>query len=844
MSTIVPRQKIPSKILPAVIVLLALISQACSSTQPPLLSFEPTPPPPTSEPFKIDPLATVTFRVEIPVNTPAGQPILLSILDEVTGLGLNISRKEMQKIDESTYSITLPFPVGANIKYRYARQDTFIAEEHTTHQQPVRYRIYRVDGPGVVQDIVATWSDSNYAGSTGRIMGRVTNAEDSSPIPNLLVAAGGAQAVTSSTGEYLIEGMPPGLHNLVLYAFDGGFRTYQQGALVAAQSTTPADVQLTPAPLVKLIFSTSVPEGTLPAVPIRLAGSLDQLGNTFADLSGGMNTIASRMPSLSPLPDGHYALEIELPSGAYIEYKYTLGDGFWNSEYTPQGDFRLRTMTVPEEDTVIQDAIDNWGGAYNAGPLLFDLVVPPSTPDYDFVSIQFSPFGWTEPIPMWKLGEDHWVYMLYSPIAEQEQFNYRYCRNDQCGRADDQQTPGNSSPGRSITISDDLQTINITDSVEAWQWLDPGDATANSVDIEANPRAEDFIAGVELQTYYHPSLTPRLPVTFQEIESMQANWIYLSPTWTYTRQNPPVLESVSGKDQSWTDLSRASDIAKSYGLRIAYHPNPNFLTDKDEWWMSSTLDFAWWQVWFERYSNFILSFADKAQMDGASGLVLGGEWVSPALPGGLLPDGSPSGVPADAEQRWREIVAEVRNRFDGTLFWALPATNDRINAPPFIEDLDHVYLLWSRPLSQDSEDTQAQLQTAAAEYLDQEVFLLDISLEMPITIAAAYPSAEGGLQGCLFTASGEDQTACTNPRLLEPPYPDNPSIQLDLDQQSAAYSALLQVINERDWIDGFVSRGFYPPAQLQDKSASIYGKPSQEILSSWYSRLFPSSSPE
>ncbi|MCJ7535421.1 MAG: hypothetical protein MUO57_07810, partial [Anaerolineales bacterium] len=161
MSTIVLRLKIPSKILPAVIVLLALISQACSSTQPPLLSFEPTPPPPTSEPFKIDPLATVTFRVEIPVNTPAGQPILLSILDEVTGLGLNISRKEMQKIDESTYSITLPFPVGANIKYRYARQDTFIAEEHTTHQQPVRYRIYRVDGPGVVQDIVATWSDSN-----------------------------------------------------------------------------------------------------------------------------------------------------------------------------------------------------------------------------------------------------------------------------------------------------------------------------------------------------------------------------------------------------------------------------------------------------------------------------------------------------------------------------------------------------------------------------------------------------------------------------------------------------------------------------------------------------------
>ena len=51
----------------------------------------------------------------------------------------------------------------------------------------------------------------------------------------------------------------------------------------------------------------------------------------------------------------------------------------------------------------------------------------------DKVSIQFNPFGWTEPIPMWKLGEDHWVYLLISPITNLENFVYRYCRNDQCG---------------------------------------------------------------------------------------------------------------------------------------------------------------------------------------------------------------------------------------------------------------------------------------------------------------------------------------------------------------------------------------------------------------------------
>jgi hypothetical protein len=264
----------------------------------------------------------------------------------------------------------------------------------------------------------------------------------------------------------------------------------------------------------------------------------------------------------------------------------------------------------------------------------------------------------------------------------------------------------------------------------------------------------------------------------------------------------------------------------------------------EQWWLSSTLDFAWWQVWFERYRNYIFSFADKAQLDGASGLVLGGEWLSPALPGGVLPDGSPSGVPADAEQRWHEIITEVRNRFDGTLFWALPADGGKINPPPFIEDLDHVYLLWAVPLSQDSEYTAAQLQSTAANYLDEEIFLLDISLEMPITIAAAYPSAEGSLQGCLQLPAVEDQTECLNPGLLEPPNPDIPSLQQDLHQQAAAYSAVLRAINARDWVDGFVTRGYYTPAQLQDKSNSINGKPTQLLLSSWYQLLVPGQSQE
>lgn len=813
-------------------VCFAIILTGCSQSLPPLISFGPEQSPNTPEPIEIDPLSTVTFLVDIPDNTPPGDTILLSLLDEVTGLALNISRREMQKTGDSTYSITLPFPVGANIKYRYARQGESIFEEHTTDQRPVRYRIYRVDGPGTVKDIVSSWSDSEYAGTTGRIMGKVTNQEDGTPIPDLLVTAGGSQSVTSSTGDYLLEGLPPGLHNLVLYAFDGGYQTYQQGAIVAENSTTPADIKLTPAPLVKLIFTATVPEGTLPAVPIRMAGNLDQLGNTFADLSGGVNTLAARMPTLVPLNDGRHALEIELPAGAFLEYKYTLGDGFWNSEYTPDGDFRVRTMTVPKVDTVIEDQIDNWGDDSSAGPIIFDLTVPPSTPEFDHVSIQFNPFGWTEPIPMWKLGEDHWVYMLFSPITQSENFVYRYCRNDQCGRADDSFTPGDNTPGRSIEITGGTQTIE--DTVESWLWMEPGEPLDQGEPIEIKPRAGGFINGIQYQQYHHPSITPQFPISFREIDTLGANWLVLTPTWTFTRQSPPILEAVPGKDISWSDLSSTAIKARTFDLSVAYSPTPNFPQSIDDWWSSSPRDFPWWQVWFERYRNFIFTFADKAQQDGVNGLVLGGDWVSPALPGGVLPDGTPSGVPADAEERWRKIVVEVRERYQGTLFWALPTTKSGINLPPFIEDLDQVYLLWSIPLSDQPDATLPQLSATAADYLDSEVFLLDVSLEMPIVIASGYPSATGSLQGCLKVADDSGADSCFDPDHLDPPYPDNPEVFVNLKEQLLAYQALLLAINERDWIDGFVSTGFYAPAELRDKSISIHGKPAQAELNTWF----------
>ena len=141
------------------------------------------------------PEALITFYVEIPADTQPDEPILLSVLDEVTGLALNAKRYPMEKIDETHYAVALPFKVGSTVKYRYSRQSDILAEEHVTDGRPVRYRLFQVTNPGEAHDVVSRWNDTLYNGPSGRITGHITD-ENGASTPGALVAAGGAQAIT------------------------------------------------------------------------------------------------------------------------------------------------------------------------------------------------------------------------------------------------------------------------------------------------------------------------------------------------------------------------------------------------------------------------------------------------------------------------------------------------------------------------------------------------------------------------------------------------------------------------------------------------------------------------
>ena len=826
-----------------VALILVLIGQACtlSLLENPFGGNSSTPQPPddtTTASATPYPVAQTTFVVTLPEPLQANESLVIAVLDEVTGLSINVTQYPMSPRDTLTYTATLPLLHNSVVKYRYIRRGAAQVIEDTVSGSAIRYRMHHVAGPSEVQDIIADWGDKAFNRPSGTILGQIFNADTGSPLPNILVTAGGVQHITDSLGRFELTGLGVGTQQLVAYSLDGMYQPFQQGAVVGNGSTTIVDLRIKPSRLVNVTFMVAIPQDTVPGVPVRLAGNILQLGNTFADLQGGVSTVADRMPILNLQPDGRYAVTLGLPVGAHIQYKYTLGDGFWNAEHKANGEWIVRDLIVPEQDVTLQDTVPSWLATKESGPILFEATIPSVTPPGDILYIQFNAFGWMEPIPMWPLGNNRWAYKLYGPLNFLGSFSYRYCRNGQCGSADDNQTVGAAPTGRQTATS--LLGQDIQDSVNSWKWFENPEPLS-LVGATITKRAAGFVAGVEYQSTYRPNFSYYAPQAFANTKALGSNLAILTPSWTYTSIAPLRLAPLPGQDPLWIDSAIMISQARALGLNVALFPTPHFPATTDptrtattHFWLSAPRDAQWWQEWFTRYRAFAVNYADLANQTGANILILGGDWVGPALPGGLLSDGTPSNVPADAEAQWKAIIQDVRSRFKGQIFWAMPYTKSNVETPVnFLLDVDGIYLLWSVPLTTNQSASKIDYANEAGRLLDNEVAPLASLLGKPVILAMSYPSAAGAASGCVPNGAG----GCLDFAELSRPNADNSSVSLSLQTQADIYEAMLTAINARSWISGFVSRGYFMPVALQDKSTSVHSKPAADILWYWYPRL-------
>jgi hypothetical protein len=782
------------------LVMLAALLSGCAVNQPasPVVSSLDTP------------QAAVLFMAEVPSSESGSGSVTLNILDEVTGLGLNPTAYKMDRRDDTHYSLELPVSLGTVLKYRYSRSETAPIMEVTADGGDIRYRLAVVDAPKTIYDSIAAWSDQPYGGGTGKISGSILNIMTNTPVPNILVSAGGQTGFSASDGSFLIDGLPDGTHNLVAYALDGSFLPFQQGALIKAGLTTPVNIQIIPGQPVNLTFLLQVP-AEYKDLPVRVGGSIHQLGNTFTDLSGGISVPAARMPIMAGLEDGRRYLTISVSAGTYIEYKYSLGDGFWNSELDEQGRFKLRGLVVPSVDTIVQDEVTTWL-AEGTEPIRFDVLAPEGTPAGERLSIQFNPYGWMEPIPMWQAADRHWLFTVYNPISLAGNFTYRYCRNEQCGRADDAATAGEDAAGRNLPV--DSKTIQ--DSIASWQFLDTADPP--ELMDAVIPYGPAYLTGIEFSPDYDPGWFNHHSDAIRDVQATGANTIVLTPAWTCTNHGDPYCDLALSRSPSWQETYEQIWQARQLGLNVLLYPQLELDGGAAQWWQAASHDADWWKRWYLGYERFIIHYADLAEQAGVTNLVIGGEWTLPSLPGGVFPDGSPSDAPGDSITYWMQILTTIRTHYSGKLIWVMNYPQSFNSTPVFLGSLDAFYTTFNGPIAANANPGLIELQDGFAGLIDATVYPLYEIYAKPIYIGIDYPSAQFSASGCQIST-------------------DIPCGENDPSLQTEIYRAALTVVNYRDWLSGFISQGYYPPTLLTDTSASIHGKPAQQLLGYWYAYM-------
>jgi len=407
---------------------------------------------------------------------------------------------------------------------------------------------------------------------------------------------------------------------------------------------------------------------------------------------------------------------------------------------------------------------------------------------------------------------------------------FRVCRNEQCNTAVDAAVIGKDAVVSSFTPSLIEQEIQIT--VEKWAFFDQPEEPTPVVTSAITRQKSGYVTGIELARFTHPSWYSTYTPAMKNIKNLSANLVIVTPTWSVTANTPPIISQTPGIDLMQTDTIAMIQDARAEGLQVAVYPRLNFPGDVAAWWAGGTRDQDWWQTWFDRYSTFILNQATIAEKAGASAFIIGGYDILPVLPLGKFYDGSDSGVPLEAELFWQTLISDIRSRFSGSIAWAVTYPYLFERTPAFVEQMDWLYVLWSAPVAATAEPDQAEMASEILRLLNDDIKVMKTDLNKPVVLAVQFASANGAASNCISANDG-----CLQVNWDAVSFYTDPVCQVDLPEQVAMYNALFVALNQVEWLDGIVSRGFYPPAIVQDCSPSIFGKPASDVVWYWYPRM-------
>ncbi len=761
------------------------------------------------------PFVKVQFTVSLPAPLSEGEAVTIVILDEVTGLPYNRQTYEMNEVNPLSYTAALSIPMQSVVKYRYEKIGTENMPEISPNGGHIRYRMFYVEGNTEHNDEIISWENNKTDFEVGRFEGVVLDQNTGLPIPDILINVGGITRFTDANGLFVFANLPAGTHNTVFYAIDGKYKVHQQGAVIAIDKTTPANIKLSPNTAVEVTFLVSPPDDAMGA-PVYIVGNLAQFGNTFTDLMGSMSIETSRMPLLEPQADGTLRKTISLYTGTDLRFKFTLGDGYWNTEQKAEGGNITRQLIVPNQNITVDLQINSWRSTVFE-PISFSTFIHPGFGYPGERYIQFKLDDWTEPLRMWPIGNGNYLYILYSPFEMASPISYRVCLDTVCNSS-----TTNSLVSQEEQLEPSDQPISRTISIDSWLNELTQETYPDIYRIPFPYKSQDYKTIIELSPRIRPSESTLISIGIEEIKELNANTVIFTPQW-FQNGAEDLLHPEIGKTPFYFELFSYINSTKENGFSVGLYPQMKLLAagDADNF---SNRNKSWQQSWFDSYRQFTLSYAKLAEITNTEYLLIGGKNLLTSLP-------DQNSYNADqVEDQWLSLITDIRSEFGGKLIWAANAGTEMDPLPEFIDSFDEIYVSMDSPLSDGTSASFDQIAYGFTRNLDNFLYEVYRSTLKPVTLAFAYPSVDGAAQGCQLLNNN-----CNNDGLfIEEEVSDQ---TLDLFEQAEIYNAILPTAASREWITGISIRGYIPGSTSDDLTSSIAGKPSKDVIQHWYSGL-------
>jgi len=361
----------------------------------------------------------------------------------------------------------------------------------------------------------------------------------------------------------------------------------------------------------------------------------------------------------------------------------------------------------------------------------------------------------------------------------------------------------------------------------------------------ADFKEEDFMAGIFLKDAFGPNWGDNYgDGTLEALKNTGCRWIGIHYFWSYSSTSTPRIESPYESEGYSSHQEKVEDfkemilkcINRDYKVFIV--PSVNFgimlnginasaETDLNNG-LYSVHTSTWYNNWFYYWKNFLLDVCEIAKDTGV-------ELVATGFHVPYTAEDNRDGY--DTTSKWKEMISELRAEYPDIKFTFLADTNgiesSDVSKFKFWDSLDYITLFMSGGVEHYAGTgtlTVTDIKKALFSMYDKiDIVNQSVLYNKKVIIIPSYSSSEYCFNGTWFEE-----------------FDPQPDVEKNLDAQKNFYDAFFQSLSTSTWIKGVFPWGYwwkdtdynnYSGDDSFDKGPSIRGKPAEEVVYSYYSKL-------